>query len=92
MADVKAQSPYKRRAKIENIVAMRELYQEALLNDQCVTLRQLKVSGRDLLKLGMQPGKEMGDMLSELLELVIDDPDMNDREKLCDYVKEKLGI
>lgn len=92
MADVKAQSPYRRRRKIENIVAMRELYQEALINDQCVTLRQLKVSGRDLLKLGMQPGREMGDMLSELLEVVIDDPDMNDREKLCDYVKEKLGI
>ena len=92
MADVKAQSPYKRRAKIENIVAMRELYQEALLNDQCVTLRQLKVTGRDLLKLGMQPGREMGDMLSELLELVIDDPEMNDKEKLCNYVKEKLGI
>lgn len=92
MADVKAQSPYRRRAKIENIVAMRELYQEALYNDQCVTLRQLKVTGRDLLKLGMQPGRQMGDMLSELLELVIDDPEMNDREKLCDYVKEKLGI
>lgn len=92
MADVKAQSPYRRRAKIENIVVMRELYQEALYNDQCVTLRQLKVTGRDLLKLGMQPGRQMGDMLSELLELVIDDPEMNDREKLCDYVKEKLGI
>lgn len=92
MADVKAQSPYRRRRKIENIVEMRKLYQEALINDQCVTLRQLKVSGRDLLKLGMQPGREMGDMLSELLEVVIDDPDMNDREKLCDYVKEKLGI
>ena len=92
MADVKAQSPYKRRAKIENIVAMRELYQEALINDQCVTLRQLKVSGRDLLKLGMQPGKQMGDILNELLELVIDDPAMNEKEKLCNYVKEKLGI
>ncbi len=37
MADVKAQSPYKRRAKIENIVAMREIYQETLINDHCVT-------------------------------------------------------
>lgn len=71
---------------------MRELYQEALINDQCVTLRQLKVSGRDLLKLGMKPGKQMGDILNELLELVIDEPEMNEKEKLCNYVKEKLGI
>ena len=92
MADVKAQSPYKRRAKIENIVAMREIYQETLINDHCVTLRQLAVSGRDLMNLGMQPGKQMGDMLNELLELVLDEPEMNEKEKLCNYVKEKQGI
>lgn len=92
MADIKAQSPYRRRSKIENIVAMRELYQEALINDQCVTLRQLKVSGRDLMNLGMSPGRQMGDMLNELLELVINEPEMNEKEKLCNYVKEKLGI
>lgn len=91
MADVKAQSPYKRRAKIENIVEMRKIYQETLIHGHCVTLRQLAVSGRDLMKLGMQPGREMGDMLNELLELVLDEPEFNEKEKLCDYVKEKLG-
>ena len=92
MADVKAQSTYRRREKIENIVAIRELYQEALLNDECVTLRQLAVSGRDLMELGMRPGREMGSMLSELLEYVIDDPERNNKETLCAYVKEKLGL
>lgn len=92
MADVKAQSPYERRKKIENIVEMREIYQEILINDQCVTLRQLAISGKDLMQLGMQAGRQMGDMLNELLELVIDEPEMNEKEKLCSYVKEKLGI
>lgn len=40
----------------------------------------------------MKPGKQMGDILNELLELVIDEPEMNEKEKLCNYVKEKLGI
>ena len=57
-----------------------------------MTLRQLAVSGRDLMDLGMQPGKQMGDMLNELLELVLDEPEMNEKEKLCNYVKEKQGI
>lgn len=92
MADAKAQSPYRRREKIENIVAMRELYQDILLKEECVTLRQLAVSGRELMQLGMQPGREIGSMLSELLEYVIDDPSRNDREILCNYVKEKLGL
>lgn len=92
MADVKAQSPYMRRAKIENIVEMREIYQETLISEHCVTLRQLAVTGRELLQLGMQPGRQLGDMLNELLEIVIDDPDFNDKEKLCDYVKVRLNL
>lgn len=90
MADAKAQSPYRRREKIENIVEMRKLYQETLINGDCVTLRQLAVSGRELMDLGMQPGRELGSMLSELLEYVIDDPARNEKEILCRYVEEKL--
>ena len=92
MADAKAQSPYRRREKIENIVAVRKLYQEALLEEDCVTLRQLAVSGRDLMDLGMNPGREIGSMLSELLEYVIDDPKKKKKEILRGYVKEKLGL
>ena len=92
MADVKAQSPYCRREKIENIVAMRELYQEVLLKGECVTLRDLAVTGKDLMQIGMKPGRELGNMLNELLEWVIDDPACNKKEILCEYVKEKLGL
>lgn len=92
MADVKAQSPYRRREKIENIIAMREIYQDTLVNEHCVTLRDLAVSGRDLMEIGMKPGRELGNMLGELLEWVIDDPDCNKKEILCEYVKEKLGL
>lgn len=75
LADVKAQSSYRRREKIENIVAMRKYYQEAIIKEECVTLRQLAVGGRDLMALGMKPGVEIGRMLSELLEYVIDHPE-----------------
>ena len=92
MADVKAQSPYQRREKIENIVEMRRLYQEILENKECITLRQLAVGGRDLMNLGMKPGRELGSMLSELLEYVLDDPERNKKDILCDYVKEKLEL
>lgn len=92
MADVKAQSPYRRREKIENIIAMREIYQDTLVSEHCVTLRDLAVSGKDLMRIGMKPGRELGNMLNELLEWVIDDPDCNKKEILCEYVKEKLGL
>ena len=92
ISDVKAQSPYRRREKIENIIAMREIYQETLVNEDCVTLRDLAVGGRELMEIGMKPGRELGNMLNELLEWVIDEPDCNKKEILCEYVKEKLGL
>lgn len=92
LADVKAQSPYRRREKIENIIAMREVYQEVLAKEECVTLKDLAVDGRDLMALGMKPGREIGLMLNELLEWVIDEPSCNKKEILCEYAKEKLNL
>ena len=92
LADVKAQSSYQRRAKIENIIAMREIYQDTLIKEHCVTLRDLAVTGKDLMEIGMKPGRELGNMLNELLEWVIDDPQCNKKELLCEYVKERLGL
>lgn len=90
LADAKSQSTYMRRKKIENIVEIRNLYKQILMENQCVTLRQLAVSGRELMELGMKPGRELGAMLSELLEYVLDDPERNTKENLCKYVKEKI--
>ena len=90
LSDAKSQSTYMRREKIENIVEIRNLYKQILMENQCVTLRQLAVSGRELMELGMKPGRELGAMLSELLEYVLDDPERNTKENLCKYVKEKM--
>ena len=83
MADVKAQSNYQRSKKIQNILDMQEIYQQILKDKECVTLKDLAVTGRDLMELGMEPGKELGDTLNELLEKVIDAPERNTKEYLC---------
>ena len=90
MADVKAQSNYQRSKKIQNILDMQEIYQQILKDKECVTLKDLAVTGRDLIELGMEPGKELGDTLNELLEKVIDAPERNTKEYLCKYVRKKL--
>ena len=50
------------------------------------SLKTLAVNGSDLIAAGMKPGKKIGEKLEELLELVIDDPDMNTKEKLLQYL------
>ena len=92
LADTKAQSSYERRGKLENIIQIRELYRNALRNKECVTLKDLAVTGTDLINLGIAPGKKLGTLLNKLLDMVIEDPAWNQKGKLCDYVKERFGF
>ena len=85
-ADVLAQSLYKREEKIQNLDEIEELYRKIVALGQCVSLKTLALNGSDLIAAGMNPGKKIGEKLEELLELVIDDPDMNTKEKLFQYL------
>ena len=55
---------------------------------QCVSLKTLAVTGRDLIAMGMKPGRELGDMLQKLLELVLEQPEQNTREQLLEKAGE----
>ena len=48
------------------------------------SLKDLAVTGNDLMETGIKPGKTMGIILNELLETVLDDPAQNTREKLLE--------
>ena len=56
----------------------------------CITLKTLAVTGEDLIKQGMKKGKEVGNMLSFLLDIVHRNPEKNKKEILIDIVKQKL--
>ncbi len=45
-------------------------------------LGDLAVDGRDLKQLGLRPGPQFGEILTSLLEAVLDDPSLNDRDTL----------
>ena len=44
--------------------------------------QELAVSGSDLIAIGIKPGKEIGEILNRLLEMVIEDPELNQKEIL----------
>lgn len=81
-ADIMAQSDYQRREKLELVEAWERQYQDILEKRQCVSLKSLAVSGRDLIAAGMTPGREMGEMLQRMLQHVLEVPEDNTREKL----------
>jgi putative nucleotidyltransferase with HDIG domain len=55
------------------------------------SLKDLAVTGNDLMETGISPGKTMGIILNELLETVLDDPAQNTREKLLEIAGKIYG-
>ena len=59
-----------------------ERIETILAQSRALSLRDLAISGRELIKLGIPPGKHMGIILNELLEAVLEDPGQNTKETL----------
>ncbi len=87
-ADIAAQSDYMREEKLAKVAYIEKLYREVLARRDAVTLKDLAISGNDLIAGGMPPGRQIGETLSALLERVLDDPSLNTREILLKLYKE----
>lgn len=85
-ADILAQSTYMREEKLADLKRYETLYEEILNEKQCLSIKELAVTGSDLIAFGMQPGKEIGETLNRLLELVLEHPEWNTKEKLLEQV------
>ena len=55
---------------------------------QCVSLKELKVNGQDLIAAGIKKGPKIGQTLQTLLQEVIEEPEKNTREYLLARIKE----
>lgn len=85
-ADIYAQSDYMREDKLAYLNKLQLLYQEIVEARECVSLKSLAVTGSDLIALGMKPGKEIGVVLQQMLEIVLEDETKNTRETLLAQV------
>ena len=81
-ADILAQSSYMRKEKLENLRAWEDCYQEIVQAGECLSLKDLAVSGKDLINAGLKPGKELGSILDSLLSEVLENPEKNTRDYL----------
>lgn len=87
-ADIGAQSDYMREEKLAKVAYIEKLYQEVLSRRDAVTLKDLAISGSDLIAEGMPPGRQIGETLAALLDKVLEDPDLNRKEILLKLSKE----
>ncbi|WP_461245799.1 CCA tRNA nucleotidyltransferase [Treponema sp. R6D11] len=67
-----------------NLTALADRVEKVLAEKHAFTIKDLAVSGNDLMTIGIEGGKTMGIILKELLETVLDDPSQNTKEKLLE--------
>lgn len=90
LADMQGQSDYESEKKQKDYARLLELHQEIIRDGECLSMQDLKINGRDLIRLGISPGPEMGTILKNLLSQVLDEPQLNTREQLEELVRTYL--
>ena len=66
------------------------LRDEIRARGDCIRLKDLAVTGRDLIEAGIRPGKQLGQILGDLFACVLEEPEKNRKETLLDMVDIKL--
>lgn len=86
-ADTMAQSEYQRDEKLAKINTAKEIFEEIIAENQCFNLKQLAINGNDLKAIGINNGVQIGRILNQLLEEVIDDEIKNEKSALLSKAK-----
>lgn len=74
----------------EEITQLQKHISEVRAKDMALKVSDLDITGEDLKLIGVQAGPAMGKILNALLDIVIEDPLMNTKEKLLDEAKHML--
>lgn len=70
----------------ENLLELKERIEKITEKQNALSLKDLAVNGKDLIEAGIPSGKQLGLILNRLFETVLEDPDMNTKEKLLKLI------
>lgn len=90
LADVSAQVLDLVEERQKKIQALQQKFEDIVLLEECFTLKSLAVSGNDLKAIGITDGKQIGDTLRQLLDLVIDGELENKHSSLIKYARGQI--
>ena len=83
-ADIKCSNP---NASIDHIIEREKKVKDVLDNKEAIDIFQLDINGKDLIEIGFKEGKIIGETLDYLLDRVMEEPALNQKEILRDLAK-----
>ncbi len=66
----------------------REFVDQIVKSGEPIYIKDMAINGNDLKKIGVSEGKIIGSILDSLLELVLEQPSMNNKEQLMKYIRQ----
>ena len=81
-ADLYAHTDYQWEDKIYQVETLDKMYRKIMEDGDCLSVKDLAVNGHDLMEAGIPAGPAIGEALGKLLDLVLNEPTLNDRDTL----------
>lgn len=81
-SDISGQVVKNRAERLREVSELFTVLDDVINQQACFSLKDLAVNGNDLIAAGMKPGKEIGAILNQMLELVLNDECANDKDAL----------
>jgi tRNA nucleotidyltransferase (CCA-adding enzyme) len=76
----------------QEIIELQERISKVLAEDTALKISDLAINGHRLMKhFGLKPGKIVGQTLTHLLDVVIENPNLNNKEKLLEAAEKYLS-
>lgn len=89
--DTMGQEKHVREEKLKYLQKIKEIYNQILEEEQCLSLKDLAVNGRDIMSLNVKQGREIGNILNTLFELVVAESISNEYNALMKKAKEIIS-
>lgn len=86
-ADILGQKPDFEQSRIDKVNNIEQILEEVLQEDECFSLKDLAVNGKDLMDIGYKSGRQLGAALQGLLNCVIGEEVNNNKEELLELAK-----
>lgn len=85
IADIKGSA--KEYHSFDNVLNLKIKCEKILSEKQPLTIKDLDIDGHDLMELGIKQGKEIGIVLNKLLDIILENPNLNNKEDLIKIVE-----
>lgn len=86
-ADILAQSNLYYHVRYRHLNQLQSYLDEIINKEECFSIKDLKISGRDIIALGIDEGIKVGNILRNILDIVIKEQVPNEHDKLIELAK-----